>query len=158
MASSFKLLSLCIRVHHVLKQTMISEEGGRGTTTKTSWSGVAKGYGWRQVEKVGVVGEAGQKWLLLRRRRQGEGANGCSGAAGGETHWDVGVVDGKACGGTARAGRAGVGVLPFVGGDDDGRILARPLNALLHSTHSSGAPVVASAARMASMYNHTPFI
>lgn len=102
------------------------------------------------------MGEAGQKCLLLRRRRQGEGASGCSGAAGGESHW-VGVVDGKASGGTTRAGRAGVGVLPFVGSDDHGRILARPLNALLHSAHSSGAPVVASATGMASMYNHTPF-
>lgn len=95
--------------------------------------------------------EAGQKCLLLRRRRQGEGSSGCGGATGGETHW-VGVVHGDASGGTTRAGRAVVGVLPFVGSDDDGRILARPLNALLHSAHSSGAPVVASATRMASMY------
>jgi len=44
-----------------------------------------------------------------------------------------------------RHGGAGVGVLPLVGGDDDGRVLGRSLHPLLHAAHGGCAPVVAPA-------------
>lgn len=56
------------------------------------------------------------------------------------------AVDVRRDGGAADAALEGggvVAVLALVGGDHDGRVIGRPLHALLHSALAVGAPVVA---------------